>query len=148
VLLLRRLWSEPLVNFAGSWHTIPDAGINPLPVQQPIPLWFGGFAEAAIRRAARLGDGWMIMHRSPAEAWPDLDRLDQFLAEAGRTRRDFGLEPRISYASGDARAWETAVTGWQDIGASHLSFNTMNAGLKTPQEHIRAIREFAGVVLK
>jgi probable F420-dependent oxidoreductase len=42
LLLLRQLWTQPLVEFSGSWHTIPDAGINPLPVQRPIPIWFGG----------------------------------------------------------------------------------------------------------
>ncbi len=62
--LLRRLWTEPLVNYAGRWDTIPDAGINPLPVQQPIPIWFGGNSEPALRRAARLGDGWMSWSRA------------------------------------------------------------------------------------
>ena len=55
VVLMRRLWTEPLVDFKGKWHTIPDAGLNPLPVQRPIPVWFGGSAEAALRRSlARL----------------------------------------------------------------------------------------------
>ena len=55
VELMRRLWTDPLVNFQGKWHTIPDAGLNPLPVQRPIPIWFGGNAEVALRRLARLG---------------------------------------------------------------------------------------------
>ncbi len=50
---MRQLWTQPLVNFAGKWHTIPDAGLNPLPVQRPIPVWFGGTADAALRRAFR-----------------------------------------------------------------------------------------------
>src|SRR5512137_2052178 len=68
VALLRRLWTEPLVTFNGEWHTIPDAGLNPLPVQQPIPVWFGGSAEAALERIARLADGWIINQRSAALA--------------------------------------------------------------------------------
>jgi probable F420-dependent oxidoreductase len=147
VALLRRLWTEPLVTFTGNWHTIPDAGINPLPVQRPIPVWFGGFVEAAVRRAARLADGLIILHRSAAEAKPALEMLDRFLAEAGRSRQDFGLEPRISYGTGDAKAWETALSEWQAVGATHLSFNTMDSGLETPQEHIQAIRKFAQVAL-
>jgi probable F420-dependent oxidoreductase len=148
VALLRRLWTESLVTFAGKWHTIPDAGINPLPVQRPIPVWFGGFVEAALRRTARLADGWIILQRSAAEAKPALEMLDRFLDEAGRSRQDFGLEPRISYETGDTGAWETALSEWQAVGATHLSFNTMGSGFKTPQEHIQAIQKFAQVALK
>ena len=148
VSLLRRLWTEPLVDFKGKWHTIPDAGINPLPVQQPIPIWFGGREERALRRAARLADGWLPNQRSAAEAKPSLVLLDRFLEEAGRTRGEFGLEPRIAYGTGDPKAWETAIRDWQVEGATHLSFNTMGSGFKTPQEHIQAIKKIAKVVLK
>jgi probable F420-dependent oxidoreductase len=147
VLLLRRLWSGPLVDFKGKWHTIPDAGINPLPVQYSIPIWFGGQAEAVLRRTARLADGWMPNHRSVEDARSDLDLLGRFLEQAGRSRREFGLEPRLSYGSGDPKAWETLLRGWQTEGATHLSFNTMGSGFKTPQEHIQAIRKFAGFAL-
>ena len=64
VLLRKQLWSEPLVTFSGRWHTISDAGLNPLPQQRPIPLWFGGHADAVLRRIARLGDGWLPGYRS------------------------------------------------------------------------------------
>lgn len=148
VLVMRRLWSEPLVDFTGSWHTIPDAGLNPLPVQRPIPVWFGGGAEPALRRMARLADGWMTNHRSPEAAKPDLDLLDHFLEEAGRARPAFGLEPRISYEAGDPKAWEASLRAWQALGATHLSFNTMGSGFKTPDEHIQAIRKFAGVAIR
>ncbi|MGD0611106.1 MAG: LLM class F420-dependent oxidoreductase [Anaerolineales bacterium] len=147
VVLLRRLWTDPLVDFKGTWHTIPDAGINPLPVQRPIPVWFGGSAEAALRRIARLADGWITLGRSPAEARPALDLLDRFLEEVGRSRSEIGLESRLSYGAGDPKAWETAMRDWQTEGATHLSFNTMGSGFKTPQEHIQAIRKFAQVAL-
>jgi probable F420-dependent oxidoreductase len=148
VALLRRLWTEPLVDFKGKWHTIPDAGINPLPVQRPIPVWFGGRAEPVLRRIARLADGWMLLHRNAAEARPDLALLDRFLEEAGRSRSEIGLEPRISYGAGDPKAWETELRDWQAEGATHLSFNTMGSGFKTPQEHIQAIQKFAQVALQ
>ena len=148
VTLMRRLWTEPLVTFSGKWHTIPDAGINPLPVQRPIPVWFGGGVEATLRRAARLADGWIILHRSAAEAKPALDMLDRFLEEAGRSRKDFGLESWLSCGKGDASAWETALSEWQAVGATHLSFNTMGSGFTTPQEHIQAIQKFARVAFK
>jgi probable F420-dependent oxidoreductase len=148
VQLLRRLWSEPLVDFQGSWHTIPDAGVNPLPVQRPIPLWFGGDAEPVLRRVARLGDGWMPDYRNIADARPSLALLDRCLAEAGRSRDQIGIEPRITYGSGDAKAWEKAMQDWQAEGATHLSFNTMRSGFTTPQEHIQAIQKFADLALK
>ncbi|MFQ5436585.1 MAG: LLM class F420-dependent oxidoreductase, partial [Anaerolineae bacterium] len=58
VQLLRRLWTEDLITYEGEWHTIPDAGLNPRPNRR-IPIWFGGGADAVLRRIARLGDGWM-----------------------------------------------------------------------------------------
>jgi probable F420-dependent oxidoreductase len=57
--LLRLLWTQERVSFEGKWHTIPDAGINPLPVQRPIPIWIGGSAEAVIERTGRMADGWL-----------------------------------------------------------------------------------------
>jgi probable F420-dependent oxidoreductase len=147
VALLRRLWTEPLVDFKGIWHTIPDAGINPLPVQRPIPIWFGGSAEAALRRIARLADGWIPLSRNAADARPALALLDRFLEQAGRSRSEIGLESRLSYGVGDPKAWETNIRDWQAEGATHLSFNTMGSGFKTPQEHIRAIQKFAQVAL-
>jgi probable F420-dependent oxidoreductase len=148
VILLRRLWTDPLVDFQGKWHTIPDAGINPLPVQGSIPIWFGGRAERALRRAARLGDGWLPNQRSVAEAKPTLALLDRFLAEAGRSRSEFGLEARIAYGTGDPHNWETAIHEWQAEGATHLSFNTMGSGFTTPQEHTWAIQKFAEIALR
>jgi probable F420-dependent oxidoreductase len=148
VVLMRRLWNEPLVDFKGKWHTIPDAGINPLPVQRTIPIWFGGQSEPVLRRMARLADGWMINYRSAEAAKPGLALLDRFLEEAGRSRREFGLEPRISYEAGDPGAWEESLRAWQAEGVTHLSFNTMGSGFKTPQEHIQAIRKFAQHILK
>jgi probable F420-dependent oxidoreductase len=148
VQLMRQLWQEPLVDFKGKWHTIPDAGLNPLPVQQPIPVWFGGQSEPALRRMAHLADGWMTNYRSAEAAKADLALLDRCLEEAGRARPAFGLEPRISYGAGDPAAWEASLHEWKDAGATHLSFNTMGSGFKSPQEHIQAIRTFAELALK
>jgi probable F420-dependent oxidoreductase len=147
VTVMRRLWAEPLVDFQGRWHTIPDAGLNPLPVRRTIPIWFGGHAEAMLKRAARLGDGWMPNYRSAAEAKEALDILARSLAEAGRERSEFGLEPRISYGAGDRTAWQKLLGEWRAAGATHLSFNTMGSGFKTPGEHIQGIEAFAQVAL-
>jgi alkanesulfonate monooxygenase SsuD/methylene tetrahydromethanopterin reductase-like flavin-dependent oxidoreductase (luciferase family) len=97
---------------------------------------------------ARLADGWMTNYRTVAAARSDLDLLDRFLEQAGRSRPGFGLEPRISYEAGDPSAWEASLRAWQAEGATHLSFNTMGSGFKTPQEHIQAIQKFAELALK
>ena len=130
----------------GPQHLVPRAALNPLPVQRPIPIWFGGNAEVALRRLARLGDGWIALHRRAAEAKPALAMLERFLEEAGRSRSQVGLEARIGYETGDPQVWETVIREWQEAGATHLSFNTMGSGFKTPQEHIEAIKKFAEII--
>jgi probable F420-dependent oxidoreductase len=146
VEVMRQLWVEPLVNFSGRWHTIPDAGVNPLPVQRPIPIWFGGHVEAALRRMARLGDGWMTNYRSAADARPAIEQLERFLEEAGRSRKSFGLEARIPYGDGSPSTWQKLIQDWSDAGATHFSLNTMGAGLDAPNGHLEALRKFAGSV--
>ena len=141
--VLRLLWTQELVTYQGRWHDIPDAGIIPLPVQRPIPLWFGGHADAVLRRAARLGDGWLPGFRTAEVASEHLDRLDAYLAEAGRDRAAFGLEPRLHWGNGDLDALGRALEGWRAAGATHISLNTMGAGFKTVGEHLAAIRLFA-----
>lgn len=142
ITLLRRLWTEPLVTFNGEWDTIPDAGINPLPVQRPIPLWLGGYADVVLRRVARMGDGW-LPQGSPTQAQPSLDLLDRYLAEEGRSRADVGIEARMGYGSGNPDEWRTLLDEWRAAGVTHLSFNTMGNGFTTPQAHLDALREFA-----
>ena len=143
VTLLRALWTQPLVNFAGKWHQVPDAGLNPLPVQRPIPLWFGGDAEVVLRRAARLGDGWMPTYARVEQARPALELLRRSLDEYGRDPASFGLEPRLKYSAGGPAEWEAVITEWQQAGATHLSINTMGCGLASPAEHIEALEKFA-----
>jgi len=141
--VLRALWTQELVTFKGSWHDIPDAGLNPLPVQRPIPLWFGGHADAVLRRLARLGDGWMPGFRTAEAAADALATLDGYLAEAGRSRADIGLEPRLHWGDGDLDALGRTLAGWRAAGATHVSLNTMGAGFKTAGEHLAAVRQFA-----
>ncbi len=144
--VLRALWTHEHVAFEGRWHSIPDAGICPLPVQRPIPLWFGGDSPAAIRRAARVGDGWMPLFGSAAQAAPALAVLDEALAEAGRDRSSFGFEARIPYGRGDADEWTALLDDWRAVGATHASLVATDAGLTTPAEHLAALERFAPLV--
>lgn len=143
VALLRRLWTEAHVDFHGKWHTIPDAGINPLPVQRPIPIWFGGQSDAMIRRVARLGNGWMPLYEEPDQARPGVAQLEEQLAAVGRSRSEIGFEARVSYGKGDPGAWQRLREGWQELGATHISLITTDCGLTTPEAHIQALHTFA-----
>jgi probable F420-dependent oxidoreductase len=142
--LLQKLWTQELVTYTGKWHTIPDAGLNPLPVQRPIPLWFGGHAPGVMRRIAQSGAGWMPNFRSVAEAQPALDLLDQQLAAAGRSRADIGIEPRLNYGDGNPDRWRRSVDEWQAAGATHVTINTMGCGFATPADHLAALKRAAG----
>jgi len=143
VEVLRALWTNPLVNYTGAWHNIPDAGINPLPIQQPIPIWFGGHADIVIKRAAKLGDGWLPNYRTAEQAKPALSKLDQYLDQAGRQRSEFGLEARIRFSEMSDPSWESLLEGWQNAGATHVSFNTMQSGLDSPSKHMAALHQIA-----
>jgi len=146
VHLLRQLWSQPLIDYQGRWHTIPDAGLNPLPVQRPIPIWFGGHAEAVLERAARLGDGWMPNYRKADDAKESLEIIHRRMETAGRDQAKFGLEARLVYGDGDPASWLDIIQAWQDVGATHISFNTMGAGFDTPAKHLAAVKEFASAI--
>ncbi|HET7006958.1 MAG TPA: LLM class F420-dependent oxidoreductase [Candidatus Binatia bacterium] len=141
--VLRRLWTHPTVSFDGRWHKITDAGINPLPTQRPIPIWFGGSDERALRRLARLGDGWFPLLPPDEKCRAMIDKIRVYTRDAGRESDAIGIEGRIAYDQGSTEAWQKELEAWQDLGATHVSFNTMKAGLNSPSAHIEAIRRFA-----
>ena len=141
--LLRRLWQEPVVEFEGRYHRVPAAGINPLPVQRPIPIWIGGSAEPAIRRAARIADGF-FPQRPLEDGWPaTMERFRAWAEEAGRDPDAIGIEARIVVSSGTPDDWRGAAEEWRTLGATHLSVATMRGGLAGPEAHIERIREAA-----
>lgn len=140
IALLRALWTQPVVTFQGRWHRVMNAGLNPLPVQRPIPIWVGGGADAVLRRTARLADGWFPLSR-PDEATRILvQRLRDYAREAGRDPAKIGIEGRVRFVDGSPEVWAQAAGAWRDAGATHIVVNTMGAGLSSPQEHIEAIR--------
>jgi len=142
VEVLRKLWTEELVTFTGRWHKIVDAGINPLPVQRPIPIWFGGSDDRALRRLAKLGDGWFPLLAPDERCRALTDTIRGYAKEAGRDPHAIGVEGRISYGEGSPDAWLKDLEAWKKLGATHVSLNTMKAGLNSPAAHIDAIRRF------
>lgn len=141
--VLQKLWAEPLVNFDGRWHHIPDAGLNPLPVHRKIPIWFGGHHENVLQRIVKYGDGWMPNYRKAADIQPHLELLDKFLATEGKQRKDIGLEARLQFGEGDARVWTQTLEEWKRVGVTHITINTMGVGFDSPQKHVSAIKKFA-----
>ncbi|MBI3997989.1 MAG: LLM class F420-dependent oxidoreductase [Armatimonadetes bacterium] len=150
VKVLRALWTQESVTFHGRWHHIEEAGINPLPVRRPIPLWMGGESDAAVNRVARVGDGWfpggsLVNERTrlPAATREEqVARLHRYLEAAGRDPSAVGIEGRISIARGGPEDWRLEVERWRALGATHVSVATMRANLKTPDAHIAAVRRF------
>jgi len=142
IAMLRRLWTTDLVDIEGRYHTLRKVNINPRPVQQPIPVWMGGGAEDALRRMARIADGWFPQFRAGDEGAATLERLRAWVNEAGRDPDAFGVEGRINLLFTKEDAWDDTLRWWRDQRASHVSFNTMGVGLRTPDEHIDALQRF------
>jgi probable F420-dependent oxidoreductase len=127
--LLRMLWTNAAVRFKGRLHRIDGAGLNPLPVQRPIPLWVGGGVRASLRRAARLGDGWMLQARymqqlPDAQAHQLLEWLHQEEEAAGRPVGSVAIQAPITIRSTSEADWVTHAEAWQLYGATHLFVDT------------------------
>jgi probable F420-dependent oxidoreductase len=146
--VLRKLWTQELVTFEGRWHKITDAGIKPLPVQRPIPIWFGGTDDRALRRLAKLGDGWFPLMGPDEKCRAAIDKIHSYAREIGRNPNDIGIEGRVGYGPGSMDAWLRDLQAWKDLGATHVSLNTMRAGLDSPAAHIEAIRRFRDATAK
>jgi probable F420-dependent oxidoreductase len=143
--VLRLLWTEPVVDFHGRYHDISEAGIKPLPVQRPIPIWMGGKAEPALERIGRLGDGWMTQTWLDDELRAAIGRVRDYAEQAGRPRDAVQIEARLSLNMVPEAEWRDEVERWREFGAAYLAVNTMRAGLDSPQAHIDAIRRFMEV---
>jgi probable F420-dependent oxidoreductase len=140
IAVLRALWTQPTVTFNGRWHQIEDAGIKPLPVQRPIPIWIGGGAEATLQRAGRIGDGWFPQIAPDERAEAMVERLRRYTSEAGRAERAVGIEARLSIGQVGEDQWAHYAEAWRALGATHLGVNTMNAGLSSPADQIAMLR--------
>ena len=153
IKLLREFWTQEVVEFEGQYHKVDHAGVNPQPVQRPIPIWMGAGARAnpvptdrVLRRVARLADGWFPQMQPTNDARSTVERLKKFADEAGRDAAEIGMEPRLNLGDGDPEFWQEQARVWEDMGATHISVNTMRSGLDSPQDHINAIQQFKEVI--
>ncbi len=142
VEVMRKLWTQRSVTFNGKYHTMTGAGLAPMPAQRPIPVWFGAASDRAYERAGRLGNGWFPM----MEPGPGLDyaraQVRRAAVAAGRDADGLGMEGRVSW-TGDRDKAAADIAAWKAAGATHLSVNTMDAGLATVDDHLAALERVA-----
>ena len=143
VELMRRLWTEPVVTYEGRYHTVRGAGLNPLPAQRPIPIWIGASAEAAIKRATVLADGFLPLRPLDGGWEATMAKVHGWLREAGRDPATFGIEGRLDASGGTPDDWRRTVELWRGVGATPLSVST--GGLGGPDAHVQRLREIQQV---
>jgi len=125
VQVMQKLWAEPHVTFKGRWHTIEDAGINPLPVKRHVPVWYGGHHDLTLPRIAKWGDGWMPNAYPPDDTALEIfERLRSLVRAEGRDPASVGIEVWVSCGTGTEAEWRREAEFWKKAGASHLTLTT------------------------
>ncbi len=137
--LLRRLWTEHSVTHEGTFDTIVGAGLAPLPVQRPIPIWIGGLSPAALRRIGRVADGWFPR----VDPGPELDKARAIIAaaatKAGRDPATIGMDGRLKQGAGGTDELVEHARRWREADATHVSVDTMGFGLSGLDAHLDAL---------
>jgi probable F420-dependent oxidoreductase len=146
IKLLRRLFTEPVVDFSGRFHRVDRASLMPKPARS-IPIWLGGSGEAAFDRAARIADGFTFFGGKAAqtvEAWKRLrDRVDG----EGRSVEDFGAD-WVVLSRGGMDDLMSEIDAWREAGGTHVSVDTMGRGLDSADRHIDYLASVANVLKK
>ena len=143
IALLRRLWTEPSVTFDGAYERVTGAGLAPLPVQRPIPVWVGATSQRGLERAGRLADGWFPLVPPGPRLVEARDIVEAAARDAGRDPATLGMEGRVSWSAEGVTKLVDHVDRWRDANATHLSINTMGAGLGQIDGHLTALAEAA-----
>jgi probable F420-dependent oxidoreductase len=141
--VMRKLWTEELVTFHGRFHTLNAVTMLPVPVQRPIPVWFGGSSDAVVKRAARIGDGYMPI-MTPEVAEPKIAALYEHMKTFGRDPKKFGLEGWLRFEKIDPQAWAKSAEGWKRLGARVVMLYPMYRMARL-DEHIDTLRRFKDV---
>lgn len=141
--LLRELWTQPVVEFRGQFDTVVGAGIAPLPVQRPIPLWIGGFSDAVLRRTGRVADGWYCAVDPSDSIQRNAELVRSAASEAGRDQSALGLEGGIELRHG--MDTDVRLATWMSVGATHITVDPMNCG-RSGGGHVAFLEDVAGAV--
>lgn len=141
--LLRRFWTETSVTHPGAHDSVTGAGIAPLPVQRPIPIWLGGASKPAFERVGRLADGWFPLLAPGADLDEALEVVGAAAEAAGRDPAAIGMEGRVSFDPADPARFERQVARWRSSGAGHLTVDTMGTGRSGADGHLAALAQAA-----
>lgn len=131
IALLKLLWTRETVDFDGQWDKVSGAGLNPLPIQRPIPLWIGASGSPTPRILKRIGaqaDGWFVL-ASPEDYPGLLAEIHREAKAAGRDPNSIGAEAGVAVVGEREAEWKDRVTGWHKAGLSHLCLRTLGIGL-------------------
>ena len=141
--LLRALWANDAITYKGKWHSVTDAGVNPLPAKRRIPVWLGGMDARVVERVGKTADGWFPQFRPGVDANEFLGRMRRAAESAGRDPKSIGVEVM---AGGGRDGCAKATDHWRSTGdASHLAYNTMGQGL-VGRQHIDEIGRLAALL--
>jgi alkanesulfonate monooxygenase SsuD/methylene tetrahydromethanopterin reductase-like flavin-dependent oxidoreductase (luciferase family) len=141
---MRLLWTQQSVTYEGRFHHVTGAGLAPLPIQRPIPVWIGAQSPRAYRRTGRLADGWFPQIQPGPQLDEARELIESAAVEAGRDPASLGMDGRVTWR-GDADKLAEELRGWADVGATHVSINTMGAGLRSVDEHLAVLASAADV---
>ena len=138
---LRKLWAEPLLTFEGRFDRIIRGNLNIRPKRQ-IPIWMGGFADPAYRRAVKMGDGFIFATVAYADLEKAWARTRELLGEAGRSEATFGRD-YIALRTAGVEDAADCLKRWRDAGGTHGTISPLDQGFVDIQQHI----DFVGEVL-
>ena len=155
--VMRALWTQELVTYRGHWDTITDAGLNPMPVQRPIPIWIGGGpgsaggtstvgADRVLRRIAKMADGWFPSLGLETGVGEAIATLHDYIRQEGRDICEVGIEGSVSIARLSVDECVQQVSAWRELGATHLSVNTAGAGFTSLDQHIDVLHRLKDAV--
>jgi probable F420-dependent oxidoreductase len=141
--VMRALWSEERVNLPGPLWRLENVSMAPKPLQQPhLPVWIGGHAPGALRRAVRLGDGWMGAGATKNEDFAlEIAEVRRLLKEEGKDEAAFPLSKRIyiSVDADEAKAREQLAAGMiAQYGNPRMAEGRGLAG--TPKQCVEMLR--------
>ena len=142
--VLRKLWTEGLVTFEGRFHKYNEVTIVPSPKQRSIPIWIGGSADSVIRRAAKLGDGWMPILSPDDDGKAALEKMYAYLDEFERKREGFGIEVWMRFSEDNPESWGATADEWRSMGADMVMLYPMWE-VKGVDGQIEILRKFKEV---
>lgn len=156
IACLRTLWSDARPSHDGRYFRFRDIGFEPKPVAGDVPIWVGGNSRPAMRRAARLGDGWHCIDLSPADLESKLEELESLCVESGRRRSDLAISmrsqltmtdrhvppaERLAPLTGPPEELIADLTQLQALGVDHVAVwpATREIGLEAYLRHMQRV---------